>query len=79
MALDWTEDVLAGEADPWRCDYCGESYRFQTHPACLKKALAQRDAALVDLKGALQRLRLINFQTDWVEVVEIAHGWKEKP
>lgn len=35
------EPVLAAEDDPWRCDYCGESYQFQTHPGCLTKALTE--------------------------------------
>ncbi len=39
------EGPLLPEGEPRRCPYCGESYQFRAHPGCLKKALAERDAA----------------------------------
>ena len=42
---DAFEPPVLPEGAPWRCPYCGESYQFQTHPGCLKKALEERDAA----------------------------------
>lgn len=78
---DAFESPVLPEGAPWRCPYCGESYQFQTHPDCLKKALQERDEAreaaraiLADrCKGQPPRVaeqvrRFYEKQRDWLSV-----------
>ncbi len=50
------EGPVLPEGAPWRCPYCGESYRFLTHPSCLAKAIRERDEAQAAAKELKQLL-----------------------
>jgi hypothetical protein len=55
------DEAVLPAGTPWRCPYCGESYQFQTHPACLQKALRERDEA----RGWARRYRVVVMEEHW--------------